>query len=64
MDINKRVFSGSCIPLGTPLGKVLINSKDQNEVAKAVRKAVRGKKSCIKLSEETIFAIKKLKEKC
>ena len=38
MNINKRVFTGSCVPLGTPLGVLLMNSKESKEISKAISK--------------------------
>lgn len=58
---NKRKFTGSCVPLGTPLGKVLMNCKESKEISKAIRKLVKGKKVTVKLSEETQNMIEKLK---
>jgi hypothetical protein len=61
LDINKRVFSGSCVPLATPLGKLLINSKEGKEISKGIRKLKKGETFTIKLSEETKLKIEELK---
>ena len=62
MDINKRVFTGSCVPLGTPLGALLMNSKESLEISKAISKIKKGESVTIKLSEETLDRIEELKQ--
>ena len=61
MDINKRVFTGSCVPIGTPLGVLLMNSKESIEISKAISKIKKGERVTIKLSEETLNRIEELK---
>ncbi len=39
--------------VGSELGKFLINSKEHKEVAKAIRKCLKGKITSIVLSKET-----------
>jgi len=52
---GKRSFSGHVIPLGSPLGKALINSAQGREIAHKSRQAIRtGKPVTIKLKESTI----------
>ncbi|MFY7936224.1 MAG: hypothetical protein ACOVOQ_02500 [Flavobacterium sp.] len=53
-NIYKRKFSGSSVSVGSPFGKILINSKDSKAVASAVRAVVRGEVQVVKLSKETI----------
>lgn len=61
MNINKRVFTGSCVPLGTPLGELLMNSKESKEISKVISKIKKGESVTIKLSEETLNRIEELK---
>lgn len=61
MDINKRKFTGSCIPLATPLGKILMNCKESKLISKSIREIFKKDKITIKLSQETIDYINKLK---
>lgn len=50
----KRKFTGSCVPLGTLYGKVLINSVDSKAVANAIRCLVKhGDPITITVSEQT-----------
>jgi hypothetical protein len=53
-NIYKRKFSGSSVSVGSPFGKILINSKDSKAVASAVRAVVGGEVQVVKLSKETI----------
>jgi hypothetical protein len=62
MNINKRIFSGSCVALGTPLGELLMNSKESREISKAISKIKKGESVTIKLSEETLSRIEKLRQ--
>lgn len=57
-NIYVRTFSGSSVSVGSPFGKILINSKDSKAVASAVRAVVRGEVQVVKLSKETIASIK------
>ena len=57
-NIFVRKFSGSSVSVGSPFGKILINSIDSKAVATAVRASVRGEKQTIKLSEDTLKHIK------
>lgn len=56
-NIYIRTFSGSSVSVGSPFGKILINSKDSKAVANAVRAIVRGQIQVVKLSKETIESI-------
>ena len=62
MNINKRVFTGSCVPLGTPLGKLLMSSKESREISKSISKIKKGESITIKLSKETLNRIEELKQ--
>lgn len=57
-NIFVRKFSGSSVSVGSPFGKILINSVDSKAVATAVRASVKGEKQTIKLSEDTLKHIK------
>lgn len=61
-NINVRNFKGSVIPVGSVMGKVLINSEDSDKVAKAVRATVKGRTPKIKISESTARAIRSAKK--
>jgi hypothetical protein len=63
MEINKRKFTGSCVPLGTPLGKILTNCKESREISRAISKLKHGEKVIVKLSEETQDIINRLKNR-
>ncbi|MDI6049993.1 hypothetical protein QLS31_09130 [Flavobacterium sp. XS2P24] len=43
-NIFVRKFSGSSVSVGSPFGKILINSVDSKAVATAVRASIKGKK--------------------
>jgi len=58
MNINKRKFTGDCVPLCTPLGKILINSKESREISNIIRHLKKGEIKTIKLSQETINIIR------
>lgn len=56
----KRKFTGSCVPLGTLYGKILINGVDSKDVANAIRSLVkRGDTITIKVSDQTSEQLKK-----
>lgn len=57
-NINTRHFKGSSVPVGSKIGKVLINSKDSAKVVTAVRAAVKGNSQTIKLSASTAKALR------
>lgn len=40
VNINIRHFSGSSVPVGSRIGKLLINSVDSRSIVKAIRVAV------------------------
>lgn len=56
--IGVRNFKGSSVPVGSKIGKVLINSKDSKAVASAIRATVKGTVNSITLSKDTIKNIK------
>jgi hypothetical protein len=60
-NIHIRNFKGSSVPVGSVIGKVLINSKDSGRVVTAIRATVKGKNQTIKLSESTVKAIRMAK---
>ncbi|MFV5686138.1 hypothetical protein ACM55I_11895 [Flavobacterium sp. GB2R13] len=53
-NIFVRKFSGSSVSVGSPFGKILINSIDSKAVATAVRASIKGKKQTVKLSDDTL----------
>jgi hypothetical protein len=57
-NIHVRDFKGSSVPVGSAIGKVLINSKDSGRVVTAVRAAVKGQSQSIKLSPSTVKAVR------
>jgi hypothetical protein len=62
MSEYKRKFTGNCIPVASPLGRVLINSKESRQISNAIRKLIRtGKPTQVKLSSKTQDMIRKLK---
>ena len=64
MSEYKRKFTGSCTPVASPLGKVLMNSKESKLISKAIQKLIRtGNPMQVSLSLETQNRIKQLKEK-
>ncbi len=63
MSEYKRKFTGSCVPVASPLGKVLMNSKESKLVSKAIQKLIRtGKPVQVSLSLETQNRVKQLKK--
>lgn len=62
-NIFVRKFSGSSVPVGSPFGKILINSNDSKKVADAVRSLVKGGTKTIELSPETLKTIELAKVK-
>lgn len=63
-EIGVRTFSGSSVPVGSILGKIIINSEDSDIVAKAIRGVVHGNKDGkISISPSTVAAIRKAKER-
>jgi hypothetical protein len=57
----KRKFTGSCTPVASPLGKVLMNSKESKLISKAIQKLIRtGNPTQVSLSLETQNRIKQL----
>jgi len=61
-NIHVRNFKGSSVPVGSVIGKVLINSKDSERVVTAIRATVKGENQRIKLSPATAQAIKVAKK--
>ena len=62
MSEYKRKFSGSCVPVASPLGKVLMNSKESKLISKAIQKLIQtGKPVQVSLSLETQNRVKQLK---
>ena len=58
-NINIRHFSGSSVPVGSKIGKVLINSVDSRKISRAIRVAVsKGETQTVKLSDSTKQALK------
>jgi hypothetical protein len=63
MSEYKRKFSGSCVPVASPLGKVLMNSKESKLISKAIQKLIQtGKPVQVSLSLETQNRVKQLKK--
>jgi len=60
-DIHVRHFSGSSVPVGSVIGRVLINSKDSRKISTAIRAAIKGETQTVKLSESTKQALKAAK---
>lgn len=57
--MGKRKFTGSCVPICSDVGKVLLNSVDSRKISEAIRD---GKwNEPIELSESTKESLKKLK---
>jgi len=42
INIGKRKFSGNSIPVGSYLGKLLLNSKDSSKLMDAVKASLHG----------------------
>ncbi len=62
ININVRNFSGSSVPVGSKIGRVLINSVDSRNISKAIRVAVsKGSTQTIKISDSTKEALEKAK---
>lgn len=61
LDINTRHFSGSSVPLGSKIGKILINSRDSRKISDAIRQAMKGEPQTVKLSDSTKKALKAAK---
>lgn len=61
-NINVRNFKGSSVPVGSAIGKVLINSKDSGSVVEAIRSTVKGTNKSVKLSPATAKAIQAAKK--
>lgn len=57
-NIHVRNFKGSSVPVGSVIGKVLINSTDSRNVVSAIRATVKGNSQTIKLSDSTVKAIR------
>lgn len=57
-NIATRNFKGSSVPVGSKMGKIIINSKDSGKVAKAIRATVKGNSAPVKLSKSTVLSIK------
>lgn len=62
-NIFVRKFTGSSVSVGSPFGKILINSVDSKAVASAVRASIKGEKQTVKLSKDTLEHIKLAKAK-
>lgn len=57
-DINIRHFSGSSVPVGSKIGRVLINSVDSRKISRAIRVAVtKGETQTVELSDSTKEAL-------
>ena len=62
VNINVRHFSGSSVPVGSKIGKVLVNSVDSRKISNAIRVAVsEGKAQTVKLSASTKQALEAAK---
>jgi hypothetical protein len=58
LNIGRRNFSGSSVPLGTKMGKILINSVDSRIIRSVIRECIKsGKPEKVKLSESTKYDI-------
>ncbi|MBC6400950.1 MAG: hypothetical protein GDA51_05440 [Ekhidna sp.] len=54
ININVRQFSGSSVPVGSKMGKVLINSVDSRRISDAIIKVIsNGEPQTVELSEST-----------
>ena len=63
-NINIRHFSGSSVPVGSEIGKVLINSVDSRKISNAIRVAVsKGEKQTVELSKSTKQALRNAKNR-
>ena len=60
-DIHVRHFSGSSVPVGSAIGRVLINSEDSRKISTAIRAAVKGEPQTVKLSDSTRKALQAAK---
>lgn len=56
-NIHVRHFSGSSVPVGSEIGRILINSKDSRKISNAIRAAVKGKTQTVKISKSTKDAL-------
>lgn len=61
VNINVRHFSGSSVPVGSKIGKVLINSKDSRKISMAIRASIKDGTQTVKLSDSTKQALKTAK---
>jgi hypothetical protein len=57
INIGKRKFSGNSIPVGSYLGKLLLNRKDSNKLMDAVKASLNGNtdKAKIKITDERVL---------
>lgn len=60
-DIHVRHFSGSSVPVGSAIGRVLINSKDSRKISTAIRAVIKGETQTVKLSDSTKQALQAAK---
>mgnify|MGYP005832211923 CR=1 FL=1 len=56
-DINTRNFTGSTIPVGSVIGRVLINSEDSGKISNAIRSVIKKGPQTVKLSQTTKKAL-------
>lgn len=61
-NINTRHFSGSSVPVGSAIGRVLINSKDSGKISTAIRSAIKNGPQTVKLSPSTKSALQTAKK--
>lgn len=57
-NITIRNFKGSSVPVGSKMGKILINSKDSGKIAQAIRATVKGKPETVTISKSTVSSLK------
>lgn len=58
-DITVRTFSGSSVPVGSELGRILLRSEDSKKVVRAIRDTARGGSGKVILSSKTMNSLKK-----
>jgi hypothetical protein len=62
-NIRVRNFKGSSVPVGSKMGRILINSKDSKAVVSAIRASVKGNVNSITLSKGTLSSLELAKAK-
>lgn len=62
-NIHVRAFKGSSVPVGSKIGKVLINSNDSAKIVSAIRATIKGESQKIQISKSTAQAIRMAKSK-